>query len=79
MKYATSSHHAIILNFNCYTYMLLRLGFEKLADKAPFVRIAEKRFNNLALRLARTASNPELLGPHLDPKSTQQAHPRLRQ
>ncbi|MBN2099780.1 MAG: TIM barrel protein [Dehalococcoidia bacterium] len=65
MKYATSSHHAIIINFNCYTYMLLRLGFEKLADKVPLARIAEKRFNNLALRLAQTTSNPELLGPHL--------------
>jgi len=65
MKYATSSHHAIIINFNCYTYMLLRLGFERLADRAPFVRIAEKRFNNLALRLAQTTSNPDLLGPHL--------------
>jgi len=65
MKYATSSHHAIIINFNCYTYMLLRLGFERLADRAPFVRITEKHFNNLALRLAKTTSNPELLGPHL--------------
>jgi sugar phosphate isomerase/epimerase len=65
MKYATSSHHAIIINFNCYTYMLLRLGFERVADRVPFVRIAEKRFNNLALRLAKTTSNPDLLGPHL--------------
>ncbi len=65
MKYATSSHHAIIINFNCYTYMLLRLGFERLSDRLPFVRIAEKRFNNLALRLAKTTSNPNLLGPHL--------------
>jgi sugar phosphate isomerase/epimerase len=65
MKYATSSHHAIIINFNCYTYMLLRLGFEKLADKFPLARIAEKRFNNLALRLAKTTSNPDLLGPRL--------------
>ena len=65
MKYATSSHHAIILNFNCYTYMLLRLGYEKLADRVPLVRIADKRFNNLALGLAKTTSNPDLLGPHL--------------
>ena len=65
MKYATSSHHAMIINFNCYTYMLLRLGFERLADMVPFVRIAEKRFNNLALRLPKTWSNPDLLGPHL--------------
>ena len=65
MKYATSSHHAVILNFNCYTYMLLRLGYEKLADRVPLVRIADKRFNNLALGLAKTTSNPDLLGPHL--------------
>jgi sugar phosphate isomerase/epimerase len=45
--------------------MLLRLGFEKLSDRLPFVRLAEKRFNNLALRLAQTTSNPDLLGPHL--------------
>ena len=58
MKYATSSHHAMIINFNCYTYMLLRLGFERLADMVPFVRIAEKRFNNLALRLAKDLVEP---------------------
>lgn len=65
MKYATSSHHAIIINFNCYTYMLLRLGFEGISDRLPFVRITEKRFNNLVLRLAQTRSNPDLVGPHL--------------
>ncbi|MDM8000771.1 MAG: TIM barrel protein [Dehalococcoidia bacterium] len=65
MKYATSSHHAMIISFNCYTYMLLRLGFERLADRLPFIRIAEKRFNSLTLRLANTTWNPSLIGPQL--------------
>ncbi len=65
MRYAISSHQAMIINLNCYTYLFLRAGFERLADRAPFARIAEKRFNNLALRLAKPTSNPELLGPHL--------------
>ncbi len=65
MKYATSSHHAMTINRNCYTYMLLRLGYERLADTAPFFRIADKRFNSLAMRMTRTPYNPELVGPHL--------------
>jgi sugar phosphate isomerase/epimerase len=65
MKYATSSHHAMLINLNCYTYMFLRLGYERLADTAPFFRIADKRFNSLALCLPKTPSNPKLVGPHL--------------
>ena len=65
MKYATSSHHAMTINLNCYTYMFLRLGYERLADTAPFFRIADKRFNSLAMRMTRTPYNPELVGPHL--------------
>lgn len=53
------------INRNCYTYMLLRLGYERLADTAPFFRIADKRFNSLAMRMTRTPYNPELVGPHL--------------
>ncbi len=65
MKYATSSHHAMTINLNCYTYMFLRLGYERLADTAPFFRIADKRFNSLTMRMTRTPYNPELVGPHL--------------
>ena len=43
MKYATSSHHAMIFNFNCYTYMLLRVGFEKLSDPAGDLDIGPAR------------------------------------
>ncbi len=65
MRYAISSHHAITLNFNCYTYILLRSAFERVSDRMPPFRIAEKRFNNLALYLAKTTANPKLIGPHL--------------
>jgi len=52
-------------NFNCYTYILLRSAFERVSDRMPLFRIAEKRFNNLALHLAKTTTNPKLIGPHL--------------
>ncbi len=65
MRYATSSHHAMTINLNCYTYLLLRVGYERMADTVPFLRVADRRFNSLAMRMTSTPPKPELVGPHL--------------
>ncbi len=65
MRYAISSHHATTFSGTCFTYLMLRSGFEKLANSVTLLRRAEKRFNDSLLFLAKTALNTKLVGPHL--------------
>lgn len=65
MKYAISSYQASLFSPSALLYYALRSIFERSLGKVPFLSRLEPRFNDLLLRLGRSAMNQRLVGPGL--------------